>query len=137
MRAYILFAHNQGRDLRYLFYKRKDIMKKWAQLMLSSMVIFSCLMSLQATANTATVNKATTASVASENSGTSVTTPVNINQATLAQLQTIKGLGPAKAQSILDYRTKNGSFATLEDIEKVPGIGPKLFEKIRPQLSLT
>lgn len=62
--------------------------------------------------------------------------PININTATLDALENIKGLGPTKAQAIVDYRNKNGNFQTLQDLQKVPGIGPKLFDKIQSQVTI-
>ena len=64
--------------------------------------------------------------VSSPNSG-----KVNINQADLAQLETLPGIGAKKAQAIIDYRTANGSFHSLEDLGKVKGIGPKMLEKLK------
>lgn len=64
--------------------------------------------------------------VSSPNSG-----KVNINQADLAQLETLPGIGAKKAQAIIDYRTANGSFHSLEDLGKVKGIGPKMLDKLR------
>jgi len=56
---------------------------------------------------------------------------VNINQADLSQLETLPGIGAKKAQAIIDYRTANGSFHSLEDLGKVKGIGPKMLDKLR------
>lgn len=56
---------------------------------------------------------------------------ININTATLTQLDTLPGVGPATAQKIIDYRTTNGPFATIEDILKVPGIGPATFDNMK------
>ena len=49
--------------------------------------------------------------------------PVNLNTATLAQLDTLSGVGPATAQKILDYREEHGGFGTVEELGEVPGIG--------------
>jgi comEA protein len=62
--------------------------------------------------------------------------PININTADLKAFESVKGLGPAKAQSIIDYRTKHGNFQSLQDLENVPGIGPKLLAKIQGQLTV-
>ncbi len=62
---------------------------------------------------------------------------VNINTATQAQLETLNGVGPAKAKAIIDYRTKNGPFKSLADLEKVRGIGPGLYTKIKSDVKLT
>lgn len=56
---------------------------------------------------------------------------VNINEADLAQLQTLSGIGEKKAQAIINYRQENGSFKSVDDLNKVAGIGEKTVEKIR------
>ena len=61
---------------------------------------------------------------------------VNINTADLTQLQTITGVGPATAQKIIDYRTQNGSFRSIEELKNVSGIGDKTFEKMRDQITV-
>ena len=55
---------------------------------------------------------------------------VNINTATLEELDTLPGVGPTTAQKIIDYRT-NTPFSTIEDIMKVSGIGPSIFENMK------
>ena len=62
---------------------------------------------------------------------------VNINTATKEQLDALKGIGPTKAQAIIDYRTKHGPFKTVDDLEKVPGIGPATMKEIRNDLTVT
>jgi competence protein ComEA len=62
---------------------------------------------------------------------------VNINTATKEELTSIKGVGDKRAQDIIDYRTKNGPFKSVDDLEKVPGVGPGLMKQIRPQLTTT
>ncbi|WP_440620532.1 competence protein ComEA [Bacillus subtilis] len=61
---------------------------------------------------------------------------VNINTATLEELQGISGVGPSKAEAIIAYREENGRFQTVEDITKVSGIGEKSFEKIKSSISV-
>ncbi|KKU54933.1 MAG: hypothetical protein UX77_C0021G0012 [Parcubacteria group bacterium GW2011_GWA1_47_11] len=56
---------------------------------------------------------------------------VNINTADLATLETLNGIGPSKAQAIIDYRTQNGPFAKIEDIMNVSGIGTATFNNIK------
>lgn len=56
--------------------------------------------------------------------------PVNINTATKEQLDTLPGIGPALAQSIIDYRQENGPFSSVGDLMKVSGIGEKRIEAI-------
>ena len=56
---------------------------------------------------------------------------VNINTASAAELQTLSGIGPSMAQSIIDERTKNGLFASIDDLMRVSGIGEKKLAKIK------
>ena len=58
--------------------------------------------------------------------------PVNINAATAAQLQTLPGVGASTAQRILDYRQKNGGFKKIEELMNVRGVGEKSFLKLKP-----
>ena len=57
--------------------------------------------------------------------------PVSLSTGSLAELQTLPGVGPATAQKILDYRMEHGGFSSIEEIQAVKGIGPKKFEKMR------
>ncbi len=61
---------------------------------------------------------------------------VNINTATLEELDTLPGIGPTTAQKIIDYRTVNGPFATIEDIMSVSGIGVSTFENIKASITV-
>lgn len=59
---------------------------------------------------------------------------VNINTATVAELDAIKGIGPSKAQAIVDYRSKNGAFKSLDDLKNVKGFGEKSIGKLKGEL---
>jgi competence ComEA-like helix-hairpin-helix protein len=61
---------------------------------------------------------------------------VNINTADEAMFTSLKGIGPAKAKAIIDYRQKNGLFKSVDDLNKVKGIGEKTVAKLRDQLSV-
>lgn len=61
---------------------------------------------------------------------------IHINSANAAQLMELPGIGEKKAQAILDYRDANGPFRQVTDIVKVKGIGPKMLEKMLPDLAL-
>lgn len=61
---------------------------------------------------------------------------VNLNTATVAQLEDLPGVGPALAARIVEHRQKNGAFKSVEDIMAVKGIGEKNFSKIQSHLSV-
>ena len=61
---------------------------------------------------------------------------VNINTATKEQLDGLKGIGPVTAQKIIDHRTKNGPFKTVDDLEKVDGIGPGKMKDLRDKVTV-
>lgn len=59
---------------------------------------------------------------------------VNINLASVEELQKITGVGPKKAEAIVKYREENGSFLSIEDLDKVSGFGLKTIEKIKEEI---
>jgi len=64
------------------------------------------------------------------------TEKVNLNTATVEQLQTLPGIGPAMAKRVLEYRTKVGKFTKIEEILNVKGIGEKRFQQMKDRLSV-
>ena len=62
---------------------------------------------------------------------------VDINTANTKELSDLQGIGPSKAQAIVDYRQKNGPFKTTKDLTNVKGIGPKIVEKLGNQIVIT
>lgn len=62
---------------------------------------------------------------------------VDINKATVQELNGLQGIGPAKAQAIVEYRQKNGQFKSTKELAKVKGIGPKIVEKLGNEITVT
>ncbi|MDM5307453.1 helix-hairpin-helix domain-containing protein [Peribacillus frigoritolerans] len=61
---------------------------------------------------------------------------VNLNTATQEDLQTLTGIGPSKADAILEYREKVGKFKEVDELKQVTGIGDKTFERLRDSISV-
>ena len=59
---------------------------------------------------------------------------INLNTATQAELEEIKGIGPAKAKAIIDYRKQHGDFKTINQLDNVHGIGEATVTKLKKQL---
>lgn len=66
----------------------------------------------------------------------SVLAPLNLNQATVEQLDELPGIGPALAGRIVAWRDENGPFQQIEQLRKVKGIGERTLARLRPLLSL-
>ena len=75
------------------------------------------------------INKLTPASPSQDH-------PLNINTATQAELETLPGIGPSRAQQIIAYRTANGLFMAPEDLLKVDGISNGIFSKIKDLIAV-
>src|SRR5438067_10409725 len=64
-------------------------------------------------------------------------TAVNVNTATQAELESLNGIGPVKAKAIIDDRTKNGPFKSIDDLDRVKGIGKATIDKLRNDVSVS
>ena len=62
---------------------------------------------------------------------------VNLNSANEVELEALKGIGPVKAKSIVDYRAKNGPFKSVDELVRVPGFGKITVDKLRADLTVT
>lgn len=69
---------------------------------------------------------------ASGGASAAATTPIDLNAATLEQLDTLPGIGPVLAQRILDWRTTNGRFSSVDELGEVSGIGEATLADLRP-----
>jgi len=61
-------------------------------------------------------------------------TPIDVNRATVEELQELWNIGPQKAQAIVEWRLRRGPFRTLQDLERVPGIGPETVRRNRHRI---
>lgn len=66
-----------------------------------------------------------------QDTGPSADTRINLNTATLTDLEALPGVGPVMAQRILQWRTTNNRFSSVEELQEIDGIGPKLFSRLR------
>lgn len=61
---------------------------------------------------------------------------VNLNTATQVELESLDGIGEGRAKAIVEYRKKNGNFKSVDDLDKVPGIGKGTIDKMRKQVTV-
>jgi competence protein ComEA len=74
--------------------------------------------------------------ISQRNTFSDSTGQINLNQASINEFRQLKGVGEKKAQAIVEYRQKNGSFKNIDEIKNVKGIGPAIFEKNKSRLVL-
>jgi competence protein ComEA len=82
------------------------------------------------------INNSPVPEVYNEASGTD-SHRLDINQASIEQLEALPGIGRTRAEAIVKYRQKQGKFDTIEQIQNVPGIGPGIFEQVRELITVT
>lgn len=79
----------------------------------------------------------TTLGTSDGSTGSQPTRLINLNTATASELDSLTGVGPSTAKTIIAYRTKNGSFSKVEDLLNVPGIGPAKLAALRDQVTVS
>jgi competence protein ComEA len=62
---------------------------------------------------------------------------INLNTADKAALESISGIGPAKANAIIEYREEHGSFKSVDELLNVKGVGPKMLKNIKDQVEIS
>jgi competence protein ComEA len=82
------------------------------------------------------VSAAAAQSIRSTTPTMSAAAPLNLNSATLAQLEALPGIGKATAERILEYRQKNGGFKKIEELMNVRGVGEKSFLTLKPLITV-
>ena len=97
---------------------------------MSRVLVAALMITLGVAAQTAAAQDAPRAAAAA------ASTPINLNSASVAQLETLPGVGRAVAERIVEYRQKNGGFKKLEDLMNVRGIGEKSFLKLKPLVTV-
>ena len=91
--------------------------------------------------NTVVANKSTdsavsTPQVAEKTTTASISEKININTASLEDLDKLSGVGPATAQKIIDYRSQNGGFKSIEEVKEVSGIGDLKYSQMKDDISI-
>jgi competence protein ComEA len=97
---------------------------------MSRLLVAALLVTLGAAAPTEGAQEAPRAAAAV------ASTPLNLNSASVAQLEALPGIGRATAERIVEYRQKNGGFKKAEDLMNIRGIGEKNFLKLKPLVTV-
>jgi competence protein ComEA len=100
-------------------------------------ILMAAILGIAVSAPAASAQSKATTPKAPATATATAAAPVNLNTATVEQLATIPGVGPKMAERIIDYRQKNGGFKKVEDLMNVSGVGEKSFLKMKPLITIT
>ena len=99
-------------------------------------ILMAAILGIAVSAAATSAQSKSTTQKAATGATATAAAPVNLNTATAEQLATIPGVGPKMAERIIDYRQKNGGFKKVEDLMNVSGVGEKSFLKLKPLVSV-
>jgi len=105
----------------------------WRQLMMRMLMVVLVILGLSVAAQAGEqASRPTTPAAKASASG-----PLNLNTATVSQLEALPGIGKSTAERILEYREKSGGFKKIEDLMNVRGVGEKSFLKLKPLITVS
>lgn len=116
-----------------IIYTSEEVKKATAEDSIAKVVDKQCI--CPEVKNDACIKSNTQSSSTSSTNETN-TQKVNLNTATLEELQALSGIGESKAKAIIEYREKNGLFQTIEELMEVSGIGEALYEKVKNDIAV-
>ena len=99
-------------------------------------ILMAAILGIAVSAAATSAQSKSTTPKAATGAAATAAAPVNLNTATAEQLATIPGVGPKMAERIIDYRQKNGGFKKVEDLMNVSGVGEKSFLKMKPLITV-
>ena len=99
-------------------------------------ILMAAILGIAVSAAATSAQSKSTTQKAATGATATAAAPVNLNTATAEQLATIPGVGPKMAERIIDYRQKNGGFKKVEDLMNVSGVGEKSFLKMKPLITV-
>lgn len=131
----INLAKTISSEMVIIIYTKEEVAKAKEDASLTKVVDNECVCP-QITNDACLNNEETTNDNKNTTNTDTTASKVNINEATLEELQTLSGVGESKAQAIIDYREEHGPFETIEALKEVSGIGESLYEKIKNHIEV-